>query len=142
AWLMRRIATARLAANILMIVVVLLCWNLVAPLFKLTAYRGMFAIFSLLILLQFQSRILQLALGSHMMHRYSVGSMAMLSVVNLVAYGVVYVTHSLTLEAAIFADILAYACPDASLRIIYNKRCLVPEARGRYRPEPDERKRL
>jgi O-antigen/teichoic acid export membrane protein len=142
AWLMRTIATGRLVTNILIIVVVLLCWNLVAPLFKLTAYRGMFAIFSLLILLQFQSRILQLALGSHMMHRYSVGSMAMLSVVKLVVYGVLYATHSLTLEAAIFADILAYACAYASLRIIYNKRCLVPEARGRYRPQPDERKRL
>jgi O-antigen/teichoic acid export membrane protein len=142
AWLMRTIATGRLAANILIIIVVLACWNLVAPLFKLTPYRGTFAIFSFLILLQFQSRILQLALGSHMMHRYSVGSMTMLSAVKLVAYGALYILHKLTLEAAIFADMLAYACAYASLRVIYNKRCLVPEARKPYRPEPQERKRL
>src|ERR1700730_15573156 len=116
---MRTIAIGRLAANILIIIVVLLCWNLVAPLFKLTPYRSMFAIFSFLILLQFQSRILQLALGSHMMHRYSVGSMTMLSVVKLVAYGALYVLHKLTLEAPILADILAYACAYASLRVIY-----------------------
>jgi len=142
AWLMRTIASGRLAANILIIVVVLLCWNLVAPLFKLTSYRGTFAVFSFLILLQFQSRILQLALGSHMMHRYSVGSMSMLSAVKLVAYGVLYIFHKLTLEAAIFADMLAYACAYVSLRVVYNKRCLVPEARKPYRPQPDERKRL
>ena len=63
AWLMRTVAASRLAANILIIIVVLLCWNLVAPLFKLTAYRGTFAVFSFVILLQFQSRILQLALA-------------------------------------------------------------------------------
>jgi O-antigen/teichoic acid export membrane protein len=142
AWLMRTIASGRLAANILIIVVVLLCWNLVAPLFKLTAYRGMFAVFSFLILLQFQSRILQLALGSHMMHRYSVGSMSTLSAVKLVAYGVLYVLHKLTLEAAILADMVAYACAYVSLRVTYNKYCLIPEARKPYRPEPEERKRL
>jgi hypothetical protein len=38
------------STNILLICVVLLCWNLVAPLFKLTPYRATFAIFSLLIL--------------------------------------------------------------------------------------------
>jgi O-antigen/teichoic acid export membrane protein len=141
AWLMRRIAIGRLTTNILIIVVVLACWDLIAPLFKLTPYRGTFAVFSFLILLQFQSRILQLALGSHMMHRYSVGSMTTLSVVKLVTYGVLYLTHRLTLEAAIFADMLAYGCAYVMLRVIYNKRCL-PEARGRYQSTPEERKRL
>jgi O-antigen/teichoic acid export membrane protein len=142
AWLMRRIATGRLATNILLIAVVLLCWNLVAPLFKLTPYRGTFAVFSFLILLQFQSRILQLALASHMMHRYSVGSMTMLSVVKLLTYGSLYLTHRLTLETAIFADMFAYGCAYVMLRTIYNKQCLIPEARGRYQSTPEERKRL
>jgi O-antigen/teichoic acid export membrane protein len=142
AWLMRRVATGRLATNIVLIIIVLLCWNLIAPLFKLTAYRSTFAVFSFLILLQFQSRILQLALGSHMMHRYSVGSMTTLSMVKLVAYGTLYLTHRLTLEAAIFSDMFAYGCAYAMLRTIYNRKCLVPEARGRYRSTPEERKRL
>jgi O-antigen/teichoic acid export membrane protein len=142
AWLMRVIASGRLATNILLIVVVLLCWSLVAPLFKLTAYRGMFAIFSFLILLQFQSRILQLSLASHMLHRYSVGSMNTLSLIKLVTYGGLYALHRLTLEAAIFADMLAWGVTYATLRITYNKYCLVPEARVPYRPSPQERKRL
>lgn len=142
AWLMRTIASGRLAVNILLIVAVLLCWNLVAPLFKLTDYRSTFIIFAFLILLQFQSRILQLALASHMMHRYSVGSMSTLSLVRLLAYGVLYLFHRFTLEAAILADILAYGSAYAMLRYAYNKYCLIPEARGRYRPSKDERKRL
>jgi len=142
AWLMRRIAVGRLSTNILLICVVLLCWNLVAPLFKLTPYRATFAIFSLLILIQFQSRILQLALASHMMHKYSVGSTVTLSVVKLITYATLYFTHHFTVEAAIFSDIIAYACAYTMLRNIYNKRCLVPEARGEYTPTPEEKKRL
>jgi O-antigen/teichoic acid export membrane protein len=142
AWLVRVIAGGRLAANILIIIVVLLCWNLIAPLFKITPYRAMFAIFSFLILLQFQSRILQLALGSHMMHRYSVGSMSTLSLVKLVSYSTLYAFHRLTLEAAIFADMAAWALAYISLRLTYNRKCLTPEARGSYTPPPEERKRL
>jgi len=136
AWLVRIIASGRLAANLLIILVVLLCWNLVAPLFKLTDYRSMFAVFSFLILVQFQSRILQLALASHMLHRYSVGSMNLLSIVKLVIYAGLYVLHRFTLQAAILADMLGYACAYAVLRIAYNRYCLVPS------PSPDERKRL
>ena len=142
AWLMRRIAVGRLSTNILLICAVLLGWNLVAPLFKLTPYRATFAIFSLLILIQFQSRILQLALASHMMHKYSVGSTVTLSVVKLITYATLYFTHHFTVEAAIFSDIIAYACAYTMLRYIYNKRCLVPEARGEYTPTPEEKKRL
>ena len=142
AWLMRRIAVGRLSTNILLICVVLLCWNLVAPLFKLTPYRATFAIFSLLILIQFQSRILQLALASHMMHKYSVGATVTLSVVKLITYATLYFTHHFTVEAAIFSDIIAYACAYTMLRYIYNKRCLVPEARGEYTPTQEEKKRL
>jgi O-antigen/teichoic acid export membrane protein len=142
AWLVRIIASGRLAANTLIIILVLLCWNLVAPLFKITDYRGMFAIFSFLILMQFQARILQLALGSHMMHRYSVGSMSTLSMVKLVCYGALYLMHRFTLEAAIVADMLAWGLAYVRLRYAYNKYCLVPEARGKYTPTPEERKRL
>jgi O-antigen/teichoic acid export membrane protein len=142
AWLMRVIALGRLSANIVIILIVFLCWKFVAPLFKLTAYRDVFAIFSVLMLLHFQSRVLQLALASHMMHRYSVGSMSTLSILKLIAYGTLYLLHRLTLEAAIFADMLGYVVAYIAMRFAYNKYCLVPEARVDYRPAPEERNRL
>jgi len=142
AWLVRVIATGRLAANILILLLVLAGWNLVMPLFKLTEYRADFLFFSVLILLHFQSRILQLSLGSHMMHRFSVGSMSMWAIIKMVGYGVLYVAHRLTLDAAILADTVAYACAYGAMRIIYNKRCLTEEARAPFSPDAAERKRL
>jgi len=76
------------------------------------------------------------------MHKYSVGSTVTLSVVKLITYATLYFTHHFTVEAAIFSDIIAYACAYTMLRYIYNKRCLVPEARGAYTPTPEEKKRL
>ncbi len=142
AWLMRTIASARLVANILMLLAVLLAWDYIAPLFKLTPYRNVFAFFTLLILIYFQSGILQLALGSHMMHRYSMGSMSMLSVLKLICYSVLYMLHRLSLESAILTDTFAYACAYVSMRVAYRTKCLPPEARKPYTPQPAEKKRL
>ena len=142
AWLLRVVASSRLAANIVILIVVLLCWNYVAPPFKLTPFRTAFAWFSVLILLHFQTLILQIALGSHMLHRYSVGSMTMLAMVKLLVYGVLHTLHLLNLQAVIFADTLAYACAYVSMRVIYNKRCRTADARDRFDPQPAERKRL
>jgi O-antigen/teichoic acid export membrane protein len=142
AWLMRVIASGRLATNVIIIIVVLLCWNHIAPLFKLGPYRTAFAFFSLLILLHFQARILQLALASHMMHRFSVGSMSALAIIKLLVYAGLYAFHNLTLITAICADMLGYACAYLSMRLIYNKRCLTPDTRGHFTLDAVERKRL
>ena len=76
AWLVRFVASARFGTNVILLSVILLGWNYVAPLFKLEPYRAEFMIFCLLVLLHFQARILQLSLAAHMLQRYSVGSMA------------------------------------------------------------------
>ena len=65
------------------------CWRtevLVAPLFQLGPYREEFALFSVLVLLYFQSRVLEFALASHMLHRYAVGATVLLAVGKLLAY--------------------------------------------------------
>jgi O-antigen/teichoic acid export membrane protein len=142
AWLLRFISRARLGANIIIILLVLLCWDWVAPQFKLTPYRGTFAIFSFLMLMHFQSRILQLGLASHMMHRYSVGSMSTLSIVRLIGYSILFVLHNLTLEAAIYADMVAYGIAYTAMRVAYKRHCLTPESQVPFNPPPDERKRL
>src|SRR3569833_1697373 len=76
------------------------------------------------------------------MQRYSVGSTVTLSAVKLLTYGTLYFTHHFTVDAAIFSDFFAYACAYGMLRYIYNKRCLIPEARGEYKPSREERQRL
>ncbi len=141
-WLVRFVSSARFGANVVILAVLLLAWNHIAPLFQLTPYRGAFLIFSLLILVHFQVQILQMTLASHMLHRFSVGAIVVLSVSKLIAYGSLVLFSSLSLQRAIFADITAYALAFVFLRTIYQLRCQPAEAAGAYRPSGDERKRL
>ena len=64
--LVRIVASSRFAINVLLLAVILLGWKHLAPLVDVAPYRSAFIIFCVLILLHFQVRILQLALGSHM----------------------------------------------------------------------------
>jgi O-antigen/teichoic acid export membrane protein len=142
AWLVRRIAALRFMTNLLVLGVVLLVWNAIAPHFDLGPYRTEFSIFCLLILLHFQTQILQLTLAAHMLHRFSVGSVAMLSFGKLIWYSALAAAGALTLRNAILADLLAYAVIYVFLRIMYQRQCLAQVPPQVYRPGAEERKRL
>jgi O-antigen/teichoic acid export membrane protein len=144
AWLVNRIATLRLIVNLVMIGGVLLAWNRVAPYFDLGPYRVQFEFFSILILVYFQSQILQLTLAAHMLHRFSVGSVALLSFGKLIWYSALALAGALTLRTAIYADTLAYLVVYVFLRVSYRRECRskVPNEAQTYRPSSEERKRL
>ena len=142
AWLVKWVARARLATNLLILIGLLLAWNTVAPHFELGAYRVEFEVFGILALLHFQSQILQLSLASYMLHRYSVGSVAMLSLGKLVWYSGLAAAGVLTLRTAICADTIAYACVYVFLRFIYRRQCLAGTPDEVYRPSSAERARL
>ena len=142
AWLVRFVAGARFASTVAMIAIILLGWNLIAKRFELVGYRADFAIFGVLIILFLQSTILQLALASHMMHQYSVGSVAAMSVGKLLAYGAITLFGTLTLRAAILSDIGAYALGYLLLSIAYRRlKGKDEQARG-FHLDAAERKRL
>ncbi len=142
AWLVRSIASWRFITSVLVLGVVLLCWNYAAPVFKLAGQRGIFAVFGILILLHFQSSILQLALGAHMLHRYAVGSTVILSLVKLIAYSALFVLGKLDLLTAVSVDIFAYAVAYLSMRLAYRRICLDQATAGDYVPDREERRRL
>lgn len=141
-WLVRFVASARFGTNVILLSIVLLVWNYAAPLFKLGPYRAEFAIFCVLVLLHFQARILQISLAAHMLHRFSVGSIAVLSVVKLVAYSVLVWQVSLTVQSAILADTAALGIAYAFLYGAYRRNCLAGGQNGKYKPDPIERRRL
>lgn len=141
-WLVRFVASARFGTNVLVLGATLLAWNHVAPIFKLTPYRGEFLVLCLLALLHFQARILQLSLASHMLHRYSVGSLAVLAIVKLAAYTGLAALGSLTLVNALLADVAGFALAYASMFRAYRRYCVPTERDRAYRPDPMERRRL
>lgn len=142
AWLVRVTASARFGSNVILLSIILLTWNHVAPFFKLDPYRGAFVIFCALVLLHFQARILQIALAGHMMHRFSVGSMAMLAIGKLAGYLVLHGGDRFTLENAIIVDTAAYALAYLSMRLVYGFRCRPPIATRGYRPQKVELRRM
>src|ERR1700722_1294631 len=133
AWLVRFVSLARLISNAIIIAAILLAWKFVAPLFQLGPYREEFALFSVLVLLYFQARVLEFALASHMMHRYAVGSTVLLSVVKLAAYLILAALKLLTLRTAILVDTLAYVWAFLFLRFAY-RRYPAAEAPPHYAP--------
>jgi len=138
AWLVSFVRRARLASTITMLAAILLAWNLIAPHFKLQGYRVDFAIFGVLAVLSLQSIVLQLSLASHMQHHYSVGSVAIASVGKLFAYLAIALFATMTLRAAILADIGAYGAGYIFLFIVHRR--LQKDVSPRL--EASERRRL
>jgi O-antigen/teichoic acid export membrane protein len=142
AWLVRRITALRFITNCIVLCAVFLAWNHVAPHFGLGPYRNQFVLFCVLILLYFQTQILQLTMAAHMLHRYSVGSVAMLSYGKLIWYSALAFAGALTLRNAILADTVAYLTIYLFLRMMYHRHCSGDLPAEKYKPAPDERKRL
>ncbi|MGB7738774.1 MAG: lipopolysaccharide biosynthesis protein [Steroidobacteraceae bacterium] len=142
AWLVRFAASARFGMNVMLLSLILLGWNYVAPLFKLTPYRGEFVIFSFLMLVHFQARILEISLAAHMLQRYSVGAMAVVAVVKLLAYCTLWWQGIFTLTNAIVADTAAFAIAYVFMLRAYRRYCAPGDRIESFRPDRAERQRL
>jgi O-antigen/teichoic acid export membrane protein len=142
AWLVRTVAYWRLTTNIVVLGAILVSWDYIAPIFHLTAHRLAFAEFAGIILLYFQSTVMQLALGAHMLHRYAIGSTAVFAVLKLVLYAAFSYAGNLTLETTILTDTVAYGVSFLVMRVAYQRHCMTAEAKVPYRPEREERKRM
>jgi O-antigen/teichoic acid export membrane protein len=142
AWLVRVVTVGRLASNAVLLAAIVLAWNVVSRPFHLTEHRQDFELFSVVVLLYFQVILLQSSLASHMLHRYSVGSVAVLAVAKLVAYCVVYQFFRFTLRAALAADAIAFLLTYAFLLVAHRRMRSTESAGHRYRPDRLELARL
>jgi len=142
AWLLRLTLRLRLASNVVLLGLTLLAWQWFAPFFHLAPYRLQFVLFGAVLLLHFQTQLLQISLASHMQHRYSVGLVALVAVAKLVIY--LGVTHwsELTLQNAILSDIAAYGISYLGLRVAHHIHCRSPAGSPGFRPVASERRRL
>jgi O-antigen/teichoic acid export membrane protein len=77
-----------------------------------------------------------------MMQSYSVGSVALLALGKLAAYGAIFKFFPFTLRAAIIADIVSYALGYAFLWQAHWRHCRPAQAQRNFRPDSAERKRL
>lgn len=142
AWLLRVVMIARFSSNAVILALLFVAWNVVAPIFGLGPYRADFALFCLLVLLYFQGRILEFALASHMLHRFGVGSTVLLAVTKLLAYAILAALHALSLRSAILVDTLAYGLAYVFMRTAYRYAASGARTRAAYRLPATERTRL
>lgn len=143
AWLVKFVASARFGANVVLLALIVFTWNHVAPVFKLLPYRAEFLILCLLILVHFQARILEIALSAAMLHRYSVGAMAVVAVCKLLAYSLIAWLDQLTVENVLVVDAIAFLIAYATMRRAYVRFGAGGTAgRVRYRPDAAQRRRL
>lgn len=142
AWLVRVILSTRFITNLVAIAIVFGLWPYIAPLFKLTTYKFEFALFAILIVIHFQGRILQFSLASHMLHRFSVGSLTLVPVVKLLVYGALFWQKELDLRSAILADTLAYGVAFLLMTFVHERYCVTVGAERGFRPDAAEKSRL
>lgn len=142
AWLVRIILSTRFVTNMLALAIVFAAWQYIAPLFKLAPYKLEFALFLILIIIHFQGRILQFSLASHMLHRFSVGSLTLVPIVKLLVYGVLFWQDDLDLRAAILADTLAYGVAFLLLTVVHERHCVTAGVERNFRPDAAEKRRL
>jgi len=130
AWLVSTVRRLRFFSTVAFLALLLLVWDWAAPWVHLAGYRWDFIIFSGLIVLHFQIMILQFSLASLMEHRYSVGSVAVVSITKLLAYAGTMYASELSLRNAILCDTFAYALGYAFLAFHYRRLQLAaPDAR-------------
>lgn len=118
----------RLATNLLFLLAIFALWSWLGPVFRIGPYRAEFVLFSVIVLLHFQTGVLAISLSSHMLHRYSIGMTVVLSVAKLLAYSTLHATGQLTLMTAIGADCVAYGLMYAGLGMAHWRHCRPPAA--------------
>ena len=139
--LSRNIALLRLTTTAVFLAAILVFWDEIAPFFDIAGYRDHFMLFGLLILTHFQCHILSISLSAHLLQKYSVGLMAMFSVLKLVGYALAFGLQMFTLRTAILVDLVAYLILFACLKYAYSSK---PDHRkGELTAlSPEEKKRL
>ena len=142
AWLVRMVASIRLGSNVVLLALIWLLWNLIAPIFHLGSYRIDYLYFCPLLLLHFQSNILQLTLSSHLLQKFAVGMTAAQAAAKLIFYAVCIAFGALTLKLAILADTIGYLLLYSGTRFAYVRYCRPPAPTEPFRIAPDERRRL
>jgi O-antigen/teichoic acid export membrane protein len=142
AWLVRILGRTRFGVNLVILTAIFLSWHVVMPTFQLEPYRAEYVLFSVLILFFFQIEVLNLSLSSHMLHKYAVGLLAVMSILKLAGYAAYIWIDDLSLSNAILVDTLAHGVVYASLYVVHRRYCRPPPEKPLAAPSKSEKKRL
>jgi O-antigen/teichoic acid export membrane protein len=130
----------RLVADIAVLGFLLLFWQEIAPILKLTAYKQYFMFFTLVAVLHQQRSMLEICLSSYFLHKSTKALNVLFPIFKVVGYGYIIFAEK-NLWWAILIDLLAHIMIYLLLRILYHRK--VPISGGDSNRLPrEEKKRL
>lgn len=142
AWdLYRAASLIRLLVNILIVGLILLSWEWLAPHFGLENYRNLFLFFSAIILLYMQSRLLETCLYGYFLHKQVQISALLLSSIKSGGYGLAIVLHW-DLRLVLVVDLVAHLTAFILLRLIMARSFPKADEDPTIGMGPKERKRF
>ena len=130
----------RLITNVVFLGIVLLLWEYMGPLFKITDYKNYFLLFTIVILLHMQRGILETCLNSYFLQKYSQGLSVVFVLIKGLGYGIA-LHLQWDLWIVLLIDLLAYVVVFALLQVVYLKKIPKQGGKNRYFPT-EEKKRL
>jgi len=116
--LYRIVSNIRLLSNVMILGVILLLWNYLAPLLKIAEYKNYFFLFSVILLLHFQWGLTETCLSSYFQHKYSQAMAALFATLKFLGYGLVILTYN-NLWAVFIVELIAYLILLSGLQIAY-----------------------
>jgi len=138
--LYRAAALIRLFSNVLVLGLCLVFWERVAPVLKITPYKTYFMLFTLIVLLHMQKVLLEIALNSYFMQKYSQGFSVVFVLLKGVGYAAALGLH-LDLWYVLITDLAAYTVVFLLLQVVYTRK--VPRSSKKQdRFDREERKRI
>ena len=138
--LFRTASLLRLITDIVVLGLIMIFWQSISPLLKITAYKNYFLLFSAVVILHQQRSMIEICLTSHFLHKYTKAFGILFSAFRICGYGTMILLEK-NLWWAISIDIVAYALIFTLLKILYHKK--IPLSGGKWKFTPDvEKKRL
>lgn len=130
----------RLIANTLILGLVLILWEQIAPVLKIAEYKQYFMLFTLVVFADMQRTMLDICLSSYFLQKYSKAIGCLFSGTRVLGYSLIII-FDLDLWIAITTDITAYLIVFTILQILYFRK--IPTGRGKLRRfSQHERKRV
>ena len=116
--LYRMSSVIRLTTSIAILGFILILWQEIAPVLKITEYKAYFMLFTLVVVLHQQRNMLETCLSSYFLHKYSKSIGLIFSILKAAGYGLIIMFDN-NLWYAIIIDLLAYFIVFTSLQILY-----------------------
>ena len=117
----------RLFSNVVILCLALILWELIASYLKIAGYKHYFMVFTLIILLHMQRRLLEICLGSYFLQKYSQGFSFLFVLIKALGYAMA-ILMEMDLWFILMIDLFAYFIIFGLLQIIYYKK--IPTSKG------------